>query len=73
MINNLSGCIASILIVLACNTAALHAADAAYPIKIGPTRRYFVDGNNRPFLIQGDSAWSLISGATIVLVRPVSA
>ena len=64
MINNLSGCIASILIFLACNTAALHAADAAYPIKIGPTRRYFVDGNNRPFLIQGDSAWSLISGAT---------
>jgi len=42
--------------VFACNTAALFAPDSTYPIKIGPTHRYFVDQNNRPFLMQGDSA-----------------
>jgi hypothetical protein len=64
MVNSLSRCIASILILFACTAAALHAADGPYPLKIGPTRRYFVDRNNRPFLIHGDSAWSLITAVT---------
>ena len=64
MLKNVSGCIASLLIFFTCYPAALHAADAAYPIKIGPTHRYFVDRNNHPFLMQGDSAWSLIVGVT---------
>lgn len=50
--------------VFARNPAALFANDSLYPIKIGPTRRYFVDQNNRPFLMQGDSAWSLLVAAT---------
>ena len=64
MTNSLSRCIASILVLFACGAPALYAANAAYPIKIGPTHRYFVDQNNHPFLMQGDSAWSLIVGAT---------
>lgn len=32
-----------------------------YPLRIGPTRRYLVDAAGRPFLIHGDTAWSLIS------------
>ncbi len=46
------------------NPAALFAHESTYPVKIGPTRRYFVDQNNRPFLMQGDSAWSLLVAAT---------
>lgn len=36
------------------------AATPAYPLKLGPTARYLVDQNDRPFLIQGDSPWSLL-------------
>jgi hypothetical protein len=32
-----------------------------YPLKISPNRRYLIDSNDRPFLIHGDTAWSLIS------------
>ena len=34
-----------------------------FPLKVGPTHRYFVDQADRPFLIQGDAAWSLIAAA----------
>ncbi|MCC7147553.1 MAG: glycoside hydrolase family 140 protein [Phycisphaeraceae bacterium] len=36
----------------------------AWPLKIGPTRRYLVDQNENPLLIQGDAAWSLIAALT---------
>jgi uncharacterized protein DUF4038 len=29
-------------------------------LRISPSRRYLVDQNNAPFLLQGDAAWSLI-------------
>ena len=32
-----------------------------YPLKVGPTSRYLVDQNEKPFLLVGDAAWSLIS------------
>ena len=64
MINKLRTCLAHVLILLACSAAALYATDSPYPLKIGPTHRYFVDQNNRPFLVQGDSAWSLLVAAT---------
>ncbi len=32
----------------------------AYPLKVGPTRRYLVDQRGRPFLIVGDSPQSMI-------------
>ncbi len=34
------------------------------PLKISTNRRHLVDQKDRPFLIHGDSAWSLISGLT---------
>ena len=33
----------------------------AYPLKVGPTERYLVDRNGRPFLIVGDSPQALIA------------
>src|SRR5262245_60716286 len=35
-------------------------AAAAFPLSIKPGERYLVDAAGRPFLIQGDTAWSLI-------------
>lgn len=32
-----------------------------YPVHISPDRRHLVDGNGAPYLIHGDTAWSLIS------------
>ena len=40
------------------------AAGATYPLKMGPSRRYLVDQQGTPFLLQGDAGWSLISGLT---------
>jgi hypothetical protein len=42
----------------------VQARDPAYPVKIGDNRRYLVDQNNVPFLLQGDAPWSLIVGLT---------
>jgi hypothetical protein len=36
------------------------AAGAVYPLKAVAGQHYLVDQNNRPFLIVGDSAWSLV-------------
>src|SRR5579862_1489750 len=33
-----------------------------YPLKISANRRYLVDQNDVPFLLQGDAPWSLIVG-----------
>ena len=44
--------------------AAMDAGTPAYPLRIGPTRRYLVDGNGVPFLIHGDTAWSIVSALT---------
>ena len=35
-----------------------------YPLAVSPDHRYLVDQNGHPFLVQGDAAWSLISGMT---------
>jgi Protein of unknown function (DUF4038)/Putative collagen-binding domain of a collagenase/Bacterial Ig-like domain (group 2) len=32
-----------------------------YPLKVGPTSRYLVDQNGKPFFLVGDAAWSLIA------------
>jgi len=39
---------------------AVFAETAVFPIKVGPTRRYLVDQSGVPFLMQADSAWSLM-------------
>ncbi|MDR3691016.1 MAG: glycoside hydrolase family 140 protein [Fimbriimonas sp.] len=38
--------------------------DNLYPIKIGPESRHVVDRTGKPFLIQGEAAWSLFTGLT---------
>src|SRR3954464_7617352 len=35
--------------------------ESAFPLAISADGRYLVDQNNQPFLITGDSAWSLIA------------
>ncbi len=41
-------------------SSALRAADQIYPLKVSANKRYLVDQKNKPFLVQGDSPWSLI-------------
>lgn len=40
--------------------SALARADAAFPLKIGPTGRYLVDQNDKPFLIAGESPQAMM-------------
>jgi hypothetical protein len=42
-------------------STAVCAAKAAFPLAVAPGGRYLVDSVGVPFLIQGDSAWSLIA------------
>jgi len=55
-----------ILTLLACFliSSSLQSADPAYPLRISADKRYLVDQNNVPVLLQGDAAWSLIVGLT---------
>ena len=53
------------LISLACLALASLAFGAArYPLRVGPDHRHLVEQSGAPFLVQGDAAWSLISGLT---------
>jgi hypothetical protein len=36
----------------------------SFPVKVSSNGRFLVDRNNKPFRIQGDSAWSLIANLT---------
>jgi len=38
--------------------------DVVYPLKVGENRRYLVDQNDIPFLLQGAAPWSLIVALT---------
>jgi hypothetical protein len=38
--------------------------DVAYPLRVSSNHRYLVDQNSVPFLVTGDSAWSLIVNLT---------
>ena len=48
------------------STAAIvstaNAGVQAFPLRLAGAQRYLVDQSNRPFLVHGDAAWSLISG-----------
>ena len=39
-------------------------SSASFPLRIQPHKRYLEDAAGRPFLIQGDAAWSLIAQLT---------
>ena len=57
---------ASYRVYLAATLAFVPAALGAgpYPLRVGPDHRHLVDQTGKPFLIQGDSPWSIISGLT---------
>jgi len=44
--------------------AAVAFGSERYPLRVGPDHRHLVDQAGLPFLVQGDAAWSLISGLT---------
>ena len=52
----------AVLTLFGCLTIspALHPASRIYPLKLQANKRYLIDQNNAPFLMQGDAAWSLI-------------
>ncbi len=49
----------------------IHKQDSlpAYPLKISANQRYLVDQHDHPFLVHGDTAWSLITALTKEEVR----
>ncbi len=50
----------------ACATANVsRAASARFPLSVQAGTRYLVDPRGAPFLIQGDSAWSLMAQLTV--------
>ncbi len=51
------------LFALLCCSQFAGAAEL-YPVTVGPDHRHLVDQTGAPFLVQGDAAWSLISGLT---------
>jgi len=42
-------------------TVSIIGSTATYPLHVEAGKRYLLDAQNRPFLIQGDSPWSLIA------------
>lgn len=42
------------------STATALRDGSRFPLRVGPTDRYLVDPDGKPFLINGDTAWSLI-------------
>ena len=44
--------------------ASANPAAGGYPLRVHPDHRHLMDQNGAPFLVQGDAAWSLISGLT---------
>ena len=55
-------CLVLLLLLVSCASLAL--GSERYPLRLGPDHRHLVDQSGAPFLIQGDAAWSLISGLT---------
>lgn len=52
-------CVAAVLA-----NCAVGAEAPAFPLKVSADRRYLVDQKGRPFLVHGDTAWSLITAVT---------
>jgi hypothetical protein len=52
----------AVLIFVLVVAGGARAADPTYPLKLSANHRFLVDQSNRPFLMQGDAAWSLIVG-----------
>jgi len=52
-----------VILALFLSAPLLFAADS-YPVKVSPDHRHLVTQSGAPFLVQGEAAWSLISGLT---------
>lgn len=67
-------CLATLLLSLAGSAGAVVPAPipscyrsthtAVFPLRVSDDRRHLADSENRPFLLTGDAAWSLIAGLT---------
>ena len=58
-----------LLSIMACAPVILDASTFSpegdtYPVEVGPDHRHLVTHGGSPYLVQGDAAWSLISGVT---------
>ena len=53
------GLLTAVLLVLI-QAPTSEAAGAAFPLRYSADRRYLEDANGKPFLVNGDAAWSLI-------------
>jgi hypothetical protein len=54
----------SLLVALILLSSLVAGAADLYPVTVGADHRHLVDQSGTPFLVQGDAAWSLISGLT---------
>src|SRR5215472_5637162 len=52
------------LAVIGCLCAGIAWGADRYPLHVSTDHRYLVDRSGTPFMVQGDAAWSLISGLT---------
>jgi hypothetical protein len=57
-------CFLTAFIFTIVTASVAEAANPVYPVKVSGNKRYLVDQNGSPFLMQGDAAWSLIVGLT---------
>jgi hypothetical protein len=48
-------------VVLALTTMETNAATAAFPLRVSADRQYLEDNGGQPFLLVGDTAWSLVA------------
>jgi hypothetical protein len=54
----------SVLMADAKSSDPLPAIPASFPLRVAASRRYLEDNSGKPFLIQGEAAWSLIAQLT---------
>lgn len=59
------GYISSVFLLWLCMFSTCIAQDTAFPLRTAQDGRYLEDSKGQPFLIVGDSAWSLIGDASI--------
>jgi hypothetical protein len=52
------------LLFLVAMAVAATSAGSLYPVRVAPGQRHLIDASGQPFLLVGDSPWSLITGPT---------
>lgn len=55
----------SILVLPGPRNGEALSASASFPLRVSTNQRYLIDAQSRPFLITGDTAWSLGTNATL--------